>query len=190
MKIEREVREIETEAGKFYIMVLAAQRKTYSHWDRDADRTIPSEDLIPRVWLATDPQLDGKAELGAIKIRGRKYTIDHQLARLPKGRGYLTEGRFEFNWSSESSYGGPYRNEQRKTLEFRTKTYDVLYDLEREALDKFAKDYPEWETESIRLLFERERDNHAAKSRQLLVEADQHDIKAAQWQKRIDDLAA
>ncbi|MEX1655544.1 hypothetical protein ABZ960_20580 [Streptomyces pseudovenezuelae] len=182
---EYETHEVETEAGKFYIRILAAERRTYGGGWRGENAT---EEIKGRVWLSTDPEFKGDAELGHIKIRGRKYTIDHFLQKFPKGQGRLDEGKFEFNWSGETSFGGPYRNEKGQQVNRDAKAYDTLHDLEREALDKFAKDHPDWEKESTLRLFRQTRDNHLSKKRSLELEADQEDIKAALWQKRIDDL--
>ncbi|WJN62605.1 hypothetical protein [Streptomyces phage phiScoe1] len=190
MSDEQKTHEVETEAGKFYIRILAAERRTFSQFDRDTGESIPAEEVQARVWLATDPEFTGNSTLGHVKIRGRKYTIDHQLRRIPEGKGYLDDGKFEFRWSGETSYGGPYRNEHGKPVGYDAKAWDTLHDAERVALDKFAQEYPEWEKESTLRLFERERAHHASKSRSLIVEADQEDIKAALWQKRIDDLIA
>lgn len=189
MKIEREAHKIETAAGTFYVMVLTAHLSNVSRFDEQQNSHLV-EECRPRVWIATDPEFKGDATLGHIKIRGRKYTIDHQVQQLPEGIGSLVEGKVEFTWNNEPMWGGPYRNESGTEVSFRSKTYDVLYDLEREALDQFAKEYPEWVTESKRLRMEHNRDHEASKAAGLRKEAEQAEQKAAQWQARIDALAA
>lgn len=175
---ERKTYEIETEAGKFYIQVFAANRRTYAPWNGGASHTV--EDINGRVRLSTDPQFEGKVSLGHIKIRGRKYTIEHFLTWSPESQG----------WANESQWRGPYCNDKDQQISHNAKAWDTLYDLEREALAKFAQEYPEWERESTRLLFESERDSYQRKAAAARKEAAEHDAAAAKWQARIDQLAA
>jgi hypothetical protein len=188
MKVEREVHEVEVSAGKLYVMVLSAERRTYGGGWRGETST---EEIKGRVWLATDPEFKGDVELGYVKVRGRKYTIEHPIQRLPEGQARINhETGITWRWNSESSYMGGFRNDKHQQVSFQSKAWDSLGAIEREALDKFAEEHPEWEQESSRLLFERERDHFIDKARKLTVEADQADIQAALWQKRIDDMAS
>lgn len=178
MIVTREAHEVETQAGKFYIQILGAELNTVNRWSDDERAYGPVEEIKPRVWLATDPQFKGDAELGHLVIRGRQFTINHQLRRVYDG------------WQGEPAYDGPYRNGKGKQVDFRSKTYDVLYDLEREALAQFAKDHPEWETESLRQRFEWNRDNDLDKAKRLAKEAADAEARATKWQARIDELTA
>jgi hypothetical protein len=182
VKVEREGYEVETGSGKFYVQILDAKRKTYI--SLAGDQSVPTEEITGRVWVATDPEFKGEVGLGFVTIRGRKYTIEHIVHRVA-----LAHGRTD-PWHTESSWRGGYRNEKGQQVSYDTASYGVLGGYLREALDKFHQEHPEWEKESIRLLFERKRNSHASKARELVLEADQEDIKAAQWQKRLDDLLA
>lgn len=179
---ERETRKVETEAGTFYVRVLAAERKTY--YSDGQNR----EEIQPRAWVSTDPKFESNVELGYVKIRGRKYSVEHTVKRVPGWSGEH-ESREPY-WQTEPSYRGGYRNDKRGPVSYDAKAYGLLRDMESAALDRFAEEHPDWARESTRLLFERERDNHLSKKRRLELEADQEDIEAARWQKRLDDLLA
>ncbi|MEU0674496.1 hypothetical protein ABZ330_16675 [Streptomyces sp. NPDC006172] len=174
MIVTREAHEIDTDFGKLYIQILQAQLGTVYRED------VLVEEIKPRVWVATDPQFKGEAELGHLKIRGRAWTISHQVQRLTDSE----------RWSSEPTYDGPYRNEKGKQVEYRTKTYDLLYGLEREALDRFAKEHPYWEIESLRQRLEYNRNHELGQAKSLAKELTEAEARAANWQARIDELTA
>ncbi|AUG87257.1 hypothetical protein KGG77_gp11 [Streptomyces phage Omar] len=179
---EYETHKVETEAGTFYVRVLAAERKTY--YSGGAHR----EEIQPRAWISTDPEFESNVELGHVKIRGRKYSVEHMVKRMP-GWSNEYETREPY-WQTESSYRGGYRNDKRGPVSYEAKAYDQLRGMESAALDRFAEQHPDWVRESTRRLFEQERDNHLRKKRSLELEADHEDIEAARWQKRLDDLLA
>ncbi|MEU9605432.1 hypothetical protein [Streptomyces sp. NPDC048057] len=169
--------EIETENGAFYVRVLAAERRTFSR--HVMGRSEPGEELRPRVWLATDPEFKQEFELGYVKVRGRKYVIEEMLALVngPSGR----------QWQREPTYGGSFRSE-RKQVEYRAPTFNVLREYVHGALAKFAEAHPKWERESVHRLFRCERNRKLSEAVRLRAEAEAAEKKAAGWQERIDEL--
>ena len=172
--------EVTVTAGTFYVRVLAAERRSYYAEGRQV------EEIQPRVQISTDPEFQSDTDLGHMKIRGRKYAIEHIMKRVT----YYPQGEPMQVWQSEASYRGGFRNDKGQRVNRETKAYDALSAAEKDAVEFFTVTHPEFERESTRLLLERDRDNHLAQKRHLELEADQHDIKAAQLQKQIDDLLA
>lgn len=179
---EQKTYEVETESGKFYIRIMAAERKTYSRFD--GDTRVPGEDLNGRLWISTDPDFNGEVEGGHVKIRGRKYAIEQFAQRLPESAHYPSR------WSSESSIQGGFRNDQGRKVKYEAKAYDVLGDIRDQVLDKFAAENPDWQRESARRLFRREAEHHRYKADSHRRDAAAEDRKAAEWQARIDGLDA
>lgn len=172
--------EITVAAGTFYVRVLPAERTNYYH---DGEYV---EEIQPRVQISTDPEFKADTDLGHVKIRGRKYAIEHVMKRVL----YFIDGAMTPTWTSETSHRGGYRNDKGQKVSLEAKAWDVLHQAEKDAIEFFTVTHPEFERESTRLLFERERDNHLSRKRHLELEADQEDIQAARWQKRLDDLLA
>lgn len=181
---EKKPYEVETKAGKFYVQIASAERKTYTSLDGAS-----VEEIRGRVRLSTDPEFEGDTKLGHLAIRGRKYAIDHYLVKYPKGLGYRGEDDFKFLWSNEAQWGGPYYTEKGQQVSRNAKAWDTLYALEREALDQFATENPDWERESTLRLFEYERDHHVYKLRNYEMDAQRERVRVAEWQARIDQLA-
>ncbi|MFI5863537.1 hypothetical protein [Streptomyces sp. NPDC051546] len=170
----------------FYLRILMAERKTYGGgWNGEK----VTEEIGGRVQISTDPNWKGDTDLGFVKVRGRKYGIEHIMKRLPadQSRLRLHGGRMS-RWTSESSYSGGYRNDQGQRVKYEAKAYDSLSEFEDDVLTQFEKDNPDWQRVSIRRLFEGERDSQISKADKLRSEAKEADIKAAEWQKRIDEL--
>ncbi|MGW8630583.1 hypothetical protein [Streptomyces sp. NPDC055793] len=172
---------VETETGTYYIRIVAAERKTFSVYDGEASK--PGEDLIPRIWISTDPDFEGDVDNGYVKIRGRKYAIEQFIQRLPANTTYPTR------WSSEPSYRGGFRNDQGRKVKYEAKAYDTLGDMRDAALKQFAAQNPTWERESIARLFRRETEHHQYKANNLRKEAAAEDRQAAEWQARLDEVS-
>jgi hypothetical protein len=184
---ERETFEYKIADGKVYIQIRQAERRTYT--DYSSGKGDEKEEIQPRVWISTDPEFKADTDLGYVKVRGRKYAIEHTVKRLPDGEARL--GRIGItHWQSETSYRGGYRNDRGGPVSYEAKAYDSLHEIEREALDRFHEEHPEWVTESARLYFEYEVDRHRSKAKRLRQEAHTNEGKANDWQKRIDELAA
>lgn len=170
----------------FYLRILMAERKTYGGGWRGEKVT---EEIGGRVQISTDPDWKGDTDLGFVKVRGRKYGIEHVMKRLPEDqlRLRLNGGRIS-RWTSETSYSGGYRNDQGQGVKYEAKAYDSLFEIEKAVLTQFEKDNPDWQRVSIRRLFESERNHQNGKAQKLRSEAEDADTKAAEWQKRIDGL--
>ncbi|MGW7434700.1 hypothetical protein [Streptomyces sp. NPDC054849] len=188
MSDEQIIHTVEIADGTIHIKVLMAERKTYTNWDGNERREV--EELQARAWVSTDPEFKSDTDLGFVKIRGRKYAIEHVIKRLPEGRGYLDRHGIAMKWQSEASYRGGYRNDRGSQVSYDAKAYGQLGEIEREALNQFEKDNPMWITDSIRLLFEYERNHLEGKAKRKRDEAKQHEAEAAKWQARIDELLA
>ncbi|MGW5130855.1 hypothetical protein [Streptomyces sp. NPDC004135] len=188
MKVEREVYAYEVADGTMYVLIHQAKRKIETDWENGNQKV---EKIFPRVMIATDLEFKAEVDLGYVKIRGRKYATEHTYERLDDGQGKLDRHGIVMRWTTDHThYNRGYRNDRGKQIEFDAKAYGTLRDLEVEVLRRFEKEHPEWKTESTRLLFEWERDNHATKARDLRKRAEGHDTEAAKWQARIDELTA
>jgi hypothetical protein len=188
MKVEREVHDFEVSDGTMYVLIIQAKRKIDTDWE-NGNRKI--ERLIPRVMIATDTDFKAEVDKGYVKIRGRKYATEHTYERLDDDHGKLDRHGIVMRWTADyTHYNRGYRNDRGKQVEFDAKAYGTLRGLEVEVLKQFEQEHPDWKTESIRLLFEYERDNHASKARDLRSKADDHEADAAKWQARIDELTA
>ncbi|WP_406192435.1 hypothetical protein OH733_05260 [Streptomyces griseus] len=182
MSGEPKTYEVEVEGGKFYVKILAADRDARSHWE--GDKRIEREEIKGRVQVATDAEFKGHVAGGYVKVRGRKHATLHTVSKIPD----LAAKRLGSAWHCDSTYTGGYHNDRGQRVKTEAKAYDTLRRMEREALDKFAEQNPDWERESTRLLFERKRDTAITEKRRYELAADQQDIQAAVWQKRIEDL--
>lgn len=188
MKVEREVAEYEIADGTMYVTIIQAKRKIETDWET-GNRNV--EKILPRVMIATDLEFQADVEKGYVKIRGRKYGVENTYERLDDSQGKLDRHGIVMRWTTDTThYNRGYRNDRGKQIDFDAKAYGTLRDLEIQVLRTFEQDHPEWQTESTRLLFEWERDQHAGKSRDLRKQAEENDAQAAKWQARIDELTA
>ncbi|WP_438470746.1 hypothetical protein [Streptomyces asiaticus] len=180
--------EYEIADGKVYIRILMAERKVSQRWD--GEDCVHHEDIQGRVRISTDPEWQADTELGYVKVRGRKYGIEHIVKRIPEE--YVKPDRLgrEQRWQTESSYRSGYRNDRGSQVSYQAKAWDSLRDIETEALELFEKHNPDWAKTSTRKLFEYERNDHTTKAARLRKEAEENDRKAAEWQARIDELGA
>ncbi|MFF3249707.1 hypothetical protein ACFYWP_01535 [Actinacidiphila glaucinigra] len=188
MQTERELYEVEIADTELYITILAAEIKTYSQWD--GRESVQVEEIVPRLWVSTDPKFKGEVDLGYVKVRGRKYGIEYMVKRLPDNRGHLDRHGIAMRWQEESSYRGGYRNDRGSQVSYDAKAWGTLREIEHQALDLFEKQHPEWQAESKRRKFEYERQSHLDKAERLRLEIGGLNAAANSWQKRIDELAA
>lgn len=179
---EHTTHKVETEAGTFYVRILAAKRGTYYQ----DGQTV--EEITPRARISTDPTFESDVELGYVKIRGRKYSIEHTVKRM---RGWETEHESrEPYWQTETGYRSGYRNDKGNLVSYEAKAYGQLRDMESAALDRFVEEHSDWVRESTRRLFEQERNHLLSKAETARQEAAKHEIEASKWQARIDELVA
>ncbi|MFJ6183736.1 hypothetical protein [Streptomyces sp. NPDC092295] len=179
--------EYEIANGKLYLRVLMAERRVFQRWDGDV--SLPVEEMRPRVYVSTDPEWQGNVDLGFVKVRGRKYTIEQISKRMPEAEIRHRTGDTSY-WTHESSYLGGYRNDRGGRVTYQAKAWDSLGAIEREVLDRFHEEHPEWVKDSTRKLFEYERNHLTSEAKTKRKEADEADEKAAKWQARIDQLGA
>lgn len=181
MDNDRKTYEVEVEGDKFYIQILAAERKTYgSGWRGDGE----TEVITGRVRVATDAKFEGRVGNGLVKVRGRAYAMEHTVSVASEAQVRYSGDK----WSNEPTYRGGYRNDKNQQVKYEAKAYGVLRTMEHVALDKFDEENPDWERESTRLLFERERDNHRHTAALRRDEAAAEDRKAAVWTDRLNEL--
>ncbi|MEU6056961.1 hypothetical protein [Streptomyces sp. NPDC047097] len=188
MSGESKIYEYEIASGKVFIEVISADRRTFT--DYSTGSGVPGEAIEPRVRLSTDPEFKGDVDLGFVKVRGRKYAIENYVKRLPEGHGILrlNQSGIEMRWSSEPSYSGGFRNDRGSRVAYQAKAYDALSEIERQALDRFHEEHPEWVVESTRQLFQYQVSRYANDARRRLEEAEKANAKAAKWQARISGL--
>jgi hypothetical protein len=188
MKVDREVYEYEIADGKMFVLIQQAKQKIETDWENGNQKV---ERIIPRVMIATDLEFKAEVDLGYVKIRGRKYASEHTYERLDDDHGKLDRHGIVMRWTADyTHYNRGYRNDRGKQIDFEAKAYGTLRGLEVEALKRFEAEHSEWKTESTRLLFQWERDNHAGKARDLRKRAEDSDAEAAKWQARLDELTA
>ncbi|MFE9254058.1 hypothetical protein [Streptomyces sp. NPDC006879] len=181
MKIEREAYEYEIGDGTMYVVIVSAHRE--HDWRRN-------EVIQPRVLIGTDPEFKAETELGHVKIRGRKYAVEHTYKRLPDNEGRLTQHGVTMQWTTDTrTYNRGFRNDKGKQIDWDSKAHGVLTEWEIEVLRRFEEDVPDWQTQSI-LRFEQERDGHDSNARRLREQVAKEEIEAAKWQARIDELTA
>ncbi|MFB8351022.1 hypothetical protein [Streptomyces niveus] len=181
----QKVYEYETEGGKLYIRILSAELKTYgSGWNGKP----VSEELRPRVEIATDSEFQAHVNKGFVMLRGRKYAIGDTVRRLPEGEGRLDDHGFTKGWYREPAYFAGFRNGVGAKVNRETKAYGALRELEFEALNRFEEDHPDWQAESIRILFEFRRDFQRDKAKEARAKAAKAIREADEWQARIDQL--
>ncbi|MCY0933658.1 hypothetical protein [Streptomyces sp. H34-S4] len=171
----------------FYLRILHAERKTYGGGYRGEKAT---EEICGRVQISTDPQWKADTDLGFVKVRGRKYAIEHIQKRTVEGESRLTRSGIFSNWDYEPGYLGGYRNDRGGQVDYSAKAWDSLKEIERDVLDQFEKENPDWQTTSIRQLFEYERDHLLSKAERKRKDAHEAERLAATWQARLDELAA
>lgn len=179
------VHEYEIAGGKVYIRILPAELKTYGRNGKPE-----SEELRPRVEIATDPEFQVHVNKGFVMLRGRKYAIGDTVRRLPEGEGRLDDHGFTKGWYQEPAYFAGFRNEVGAKVNRETKAYGALRELEFGALNRFEEDHPDWQTESIRTLFEIQRDAQNGKAKDAREKAAKAIREADEWQARIDQLGA
>ncbi|MCX5236213.1 hypothetical protein OG824_13480 [Streptomyces prunicolor] len=188
MKVEREVYEYEIADGKMFVLIHQAKRNIVTDWQNGNQKV---EKILPRVMIGTDLKFQGLVDEGHVKVRGRRYTTQHTYERLDDSQGKLDRHGIVMRWTTDTThYNRGYRNDRGKQIEYDAKAHGTLRDLEVEVLKRFEKEHPEWKTESIRALFEWERDNHASRARDLRRQAEEQEAAAAKWQARIDEMTA
>ncbi|MFE3589435.1 hypothetical protein ACFXOY_18205 [Streptomyces niveus] len=178
--------EYEIAGGKIYLRVLMATRRTFQRWDGDA--SFPAEEIKPRVLASTDPEWKGSVDLGFVKVRGRMYAIEQISMRLGEAETRRRGGAS--HWTHETTYVGGYLNDRGGKVSYQAKAWSSLEAIEREVLDRFHDERPEWVKDSTRKLFEYERNHLTGKAKSKRAEADKDDAAAAKWQARIDELDA
>ncbi|MCS0601122.1 hypothetical protein NX794_07740 [Streptomyces sp. LP11] len=187
VKLKTEAYKIDIEAATFYIKVVSAEHGTRYNFDKHRD----VEEIIPRVWISTDPEFKGDVEKGHAKIRGRKYSTEYTYKRLPDDRGEVDLHGVVMKWTTDSrTWNGGRRNDKGQQLDYETKAHGTLSGWEVDALNAFEAEYPGWKTESIRRLFEYERNRHDEKAKALLREVAQEQIEAAKWEARLSELGS
>lgn len=106
---------------------------------------------------ARTPALPRLRVKGTVRIRGREYTI-HTINARYLGAIRDRHGR-SLRWDRrESPYQGGFRRANGTQLDWETKAYDRLWDIEVAALDAYDAANPGWETESRGLALHYERD--------------------------------
>ncbi|MGW6600573.1 hypothetical protein [Streptomyces sp. NPDC055036] len=189
MSGEREIYEYEVGGGKIYLRIQPAELKTYGNgWDGKA----VSEEIRPRVEISTDAEFKGEVGAGFVKVQGRKYTFHNLFLRLPEGEGRLDMygGGITMKWGVVIGAYDGYRNEKGGQISRKTKAYGELRSLVFQALNRFEKDHPQWQTESVRRAFEYKRNASYDKAAEAQEKAGKAGRAAAEWQARIDALDA
>lgn len=155
---------VETKFGSLYVAVACADPREYHEMGRGN-----VVDLRPELWVATDAGFEGDPNAADHwTIRGRAYALHYHVVR-ERGEWHR----------SHTPYNGGFRNDRRGQVEFRTKTWDQMWEATVEGLNTFHKRTPGWEGLSVYMLHaanERIEQDRAETARR---EAEQHDKTAA-----------
>lgn len=169
--------QVKTAYGTLYVAVAAADRHSYHDTERGN-----VTDLRPEVWVASDPEFT--ADPGAAEhwtIRGRAYGVHYHV---------ISEMRSDGRWHrSHTPYAGGFRNDRRGPVEFRTKTFDLMWEAVTTALDEFAARYPAWEDVSRYLLLAGDAAAAESRAADARREAEKHDASAADSRARAERFA-
>lgn len=159
--------QVETKYGTLYIAVASADPHSYHDTERGN-----VTDLRPEVWVASTPEFEANPRAEQHwTIRGRAYAVHYHVIREERGDG---------TWHrSHTPYNGGFRNDRGGSVEFRTATYDLMWDAVITALDAFAASHPGWEDVSRYLLFSRDAERAEYRAANARKEAEQHDADAA-----------
>lgn len=128
---------VDTKLGKLYMAVATASEE--SHQETGRGRVT---EIVPSLWVATDPEFETVPAAEYWTIRGRAYGVHYHLSRK---FGKWTRGTI-------TPYGGGFRNDRQGPVEFRTKTWEAMWDAVQEGADAFARMHPRWGELSTYLL--------------------------------------
>jgi hypothetical protein len=168
--------------GTMYVTILAATEKDYHSTGKG--RVV---ELRGRLMIRTSPSKGWDlADNDYVKIRGRQYSAWNYVERVPEYQSW--DGQ-TIRWQNQSSpYNGGYRSEQGE-LDWKAKTRDVLQDMEREVLDRFEAEHPEWHRVSERMHLEGELGQWQRKADEARAEAAKHDAQAARVAEQLKSYA-
>lgn len=154
---------VDTTFGKLYIAVANADPRSY----HDSDRGNVT-DLRGELWIATDAGFDADPNAADHwTIRGRAYAVHYHVVKY---RG---------EWlRSHTPYNGGFRNDRRGQVEFRTKTWEQMWDAVESALNAFDKQHPGWEDLSRFMLHQSDEGSARGKAADARREAGKHDETA------------
>jgi len=166
---------IDTPYGKLHIAVIPATEDSFHSMGRGN-----VTEIRPRLRIASDPTFEADPNhADHWTIRRRAYAVHetlyfHDMTHVEYANGYKGQ-----RWHSESNpYRGGYRNDRRGQVEYHTKTWDMMRDAVRAALDEFAKANPAWGEFSTYLLLKDRHDRESGKAADLRKEAAEHEAKA------------
>lgn len=174
---------VETPYGTLYVVVASADAHSY----RDTQRG-DVIDLRPMLWASTDPEFgDDLRPEASWTIRGRAYYVHYRL--FYQDRSHLAGGE---RWHPDGyqTLRGKFRNDRGGLVDFKSKTWDLMWDVTTGAVDTFTAEHPGWDGLSRYL---HHRDNTgteeaaAANARQ---KAWEHEQRADRHRKRQDDAEA
>lgn len=158
---------VSTKLGKLYVAVATADPESYHETERGN-----VTNLRPELWVATDMEFDADPNAADHwTIRGRAYAVHYHIVRA---RG---------EWiRSHTPYAGGFRNDRKGQVEFRTKTWDLMWEALTEGLDAFAEAHPGWEELSLYMLHSANESSARGKAAEARREAAEHDKTADGYQ--------
>lgn len=168
-----------TPYGPLYIAVIAADRHSYHDTER-GDVT----DLRPHLRIASDPTFSGSPKADEHwTIRRRAYAVHYEIFFEDRTKiKYAAADMVGERWhrSGYTPYGGGFRNDMRVPVEFRTKTFNLMWDAVSATLDTFDASHTGWQNLSRYLLHEQEAAAERHRADEARKEAKAHDAKADQ----------
>lgn len=181
MKTETIPVRMDTQYGPLYVAVMYAREDQY----HDMERGNITE-LLPRVRVASDPDFEADPNhADHWTIRRRAYAVHNTLVWKDRSAAEYASGTARDFWHHESSpFGRGYHNDRRTQVEFRTATYDLMWDAELAALETFAAEYPQWQELSTLMRFKGQRDRHAAEAADLMRQAEREKAAADRYREQ------
>lgn len=154
---------IDTKYGKLYVAVACADPHSYHDMERGN-----VTDLRGELWVATDAGFDADPNAADHwTIRGRAYAMHCHMVRDRN------------TWQrNHVPYGGGFRNDRGTSVEYSTKTWDLMWEATVTALDAFHEQNPGWENLSRYMLHESDESRARRKAEDARREAARYDDTA------------
>ena len=158
---------VDTPLGPLHVAVMHAERRSW-HEVGKGDVTA----LRPMLRVATDPTFEADPNhADHFTYRRRAYAVHYEV--------YCEERNGErWHRGGRAPYAGGFRNDRRGEVEWRTATFDALWQAVTAGLDAFAAATPGWEGLSRYMLLHSEVSAATSEAADLRRKAEKLDLKA------------
>lgn len=166
---------VETQYGTLYVVIASADAHSYHSMERGN-----VTDLRPMLWVSTDPEFgDDLTPEMSWTIRGRAYYVHYRLyyqdrSHLP---GHWNPGGYQ-------PLRGKFRNDRGVSVDFKSKTWDLMWDTMLGAVDTFIAEHPGWDGLSRYLHHRDNTEGEEAAAARARQEAWEHEQRAIRHRER------